>query len=479
MNLRQLSQFFSFRDIRNAAIGLLMVSGGIILTGITIYAHQIQDRRLAGITAGLSLVFVLLILIFVVPPLARNATKEASQLNLPFEFTLGGAIMVALILIVGFSAWSTNNNLLFLILAFLIGAMAAGFFAGGICLQKLDVKMRFPETIFAGEKTPVSVTIINRKRFLPAISVVVEVRGNERERSIVAGDLERILPSFIAKRLSKPPIIRRTLNYFVYIPRKAEIDIKSDQIFERRGRFVIKDFELSTRFPFGFFRHRRRLMAKETELIVMPQLADVDDLPQMSRSDAGQRSSVRVGQGSDLLGMRDYRPNDDLRKIDWKATARRSELIIREFAVEDSEKVTVFIDRRVLRDTDDQMTIRQKIEAEQAGEGIVASKRFEKGVSLSAAVIADFFDSSSEVRLIDDLDSIDHDAGRRHIFLLLQRLAAIEPEFVERFDDDDSFTSAIDLAEINSDDNRRILITSAAASELSPEIRRNWNVVSF
>jgi hypothetical protein len=48
---------------------------------------------LAGIAAGASLVFVLLILVFVVPPLARSASQEASQMNLPFEFTVGGAVI--------------------------------------------------------------------------------------------------------------------------------------------------------------------------------------------------------------------------------------------------------------------------------------------------------------------------------------------------------------------------------------------------
>ena len=43
--------------------------------------------------------------------------------------------------------------LLFLVLSFLAASMVVGFFAGSICLKKLDVKMRFPETIFAGQET--------------------------------------------------------------------------------------------------------------------------------------------------------------------------------------------------------------------------------------------------------------------------------------------------------------------------------------
>src|SRR5829696_2564431 len=179
MKIGTLSQLFSLRDIRNAALGLLVVGGGIGLSTLTYWAHLTGNTRLAGISAGVSLVFVLLILIFVVPPLARNASKEASQLNLPFEFTAGGAVMLGLLMIVGFSAWNSGNNLLFLVLSFLAAAMVIGFFAGSICLKKLEVKMRFPETIFAGQETPILVSIYNRKRFFSSYSVVAEVRGRE------------------------------------------------------------------------------------------------------------------------------------------------------------------------------------------------------------------------------------------------------------------------------------------------------------
>jgi FtsH-binding integral membrane protein len=148
-------------------LGTVVVLGGLGLSGLTLYAHQTGNVRLAGFLAAASLVFVLLILVFIVPPLARNAGREASQMNLPFEFTTGGAVMLVLVSIVGFSAWNTGNNLLFLVLSFLIAALVVGFFAGNICLKKLDVTMRFPDTIFADEPTPI-VGVNNRKRIFPA-----------------------------------------------------------------------------------------------------------------------------------------------------------------------------------------------------------------------------------------------------------------------------------------------------------------------
>jgi len=127
MKLWRASQLFGTRDLRNAAVGTVVVFGGLLLAGVTIFAHSVGDARIAGIAAIASLIFVLLILIFVVPPLARNASREASQMNLPFEFTAGGAMMLGLAAIVGFSAWNTGNNLLFLILSFIFAAVVVAF----------------------------------------------------------------------------------------------------------------------------------------------------------------------------------------------------------------------------------------------------------------------------------------------------------------------------------------------------------------
>ena len=337
MKINELRQLFSFRDLKNAALAFFVVFGGLGLATFTLYAHRTGDARLAGIGAAASLVFVLLILIFVVPPLAKSASAEASQMNLPFEFTSGGAVFLGILMIVAFSAWNTGNNLLFLILAFLTSALVISFFVGNLALKKIDVKMRFPETIFAGEITPIIVSLHNRKRFFPAFSIVVEVRGQERERSLLADEIERVLPKRIAAKLTRPPVIRRTLDYFFYIPRRAAIENRAEHTFEKRGRFIIKDFELTTRFPFAFFRHRRRLPAQEVEIFIFPKInpviEDLENLP----LEIGKFTVQKHGFGQDLLSLRDYQPSDDLRRVDWKATARMRKIIVREYAAEDEK----------------------------------------------------------------------------------------------------------------------------------------------
>lgn len=430
MNLTRLSQLFSFRDIRNAALGFFVVIGGIALAIMTVYASQ-ASPRLAELLAAISLFFVLLILIFVVPPLARSAGREASQMNLPFEFTGAGAVMLGLLVIVAFSAWNTGNNLLFLVLSFLTAAMVVGFIAGSISLKKLDVKMRFPETIFVGQETPILVSLQNRKRIFGSYSIVVDVRGSQRERSIATEELHELLPQFLADRLSQPAIVRRTLDHFVFVPRNAAVERRAIHTFDRRGRFIIRDFEISSRFPFGFFRHRRRLPAREAELYVFPKIEPIDQTLDTLGLDVGKLSAGKRGLGQDLLALRDYQPNDDLRRVDWKATARSQNLTVREYSADDDKRVIVFFHTSI-PDDGTKPTLREKIEAESAGRPVVPSERFERGVSLAASVLAHFTDEQAEICLVIGSEAGDFGVGSRHLFRCLQRLAIVEPQYATK-----------------------------------------------
>ena len=478
MNLKAVTQLFSPRDLRNAALGLIVVGGGLGLSILTIYAHQVANERLAVVSAGASLGFALLILIFVVPPLARNAGREASQMNLPFEFTTGGAVMLVLVVIVGFSAWNTGNNLLFIVLSFLLAAIIVGFFAGSICLKKLDVRMRFPDTIFAGEPTPILVSITNRKRIFPVFSVVVEVRGKERERSIAADEMDAILPRWIANRIGRAPVVRRTLNHFVHIGRGCTAEAKTEHIFPHRGRLLIKDFELSTKFPFGFFRHRRRLPARAAELIVFPKIEAVDTEVTSNPLSAGNHAATKRGTGLDLLALREYQPHDDLRRIDWKATARTSHLTVREYASEDEKRVTVVFDTRIAKDAGDDSKLRDKIAAEQGGKPVVASARFEVGASLAASLLARFADESAEIRLLIDGDDGEFGIDRSHLHESLRRLALAEPTSAAATNSTD-LESQLTRTLSETNDGHHFLVTSNGSAGLSAAILERLKIISF
>jgi uncharacterized protein (DUF58 family) len=469
MDFRKLLQFLNLRDFRNAAIGFLTVVGGLSLAGLTVWSHRTGNVKLAGIAAAASLVFVLLILVFVVPPLARNASDEAAQMDLPLDFTVGGAFMLGLVAIVGFAAWNTGNNLLFLILAFLVSVLAVSFAIGTFTVRKVDVRMRFPETVFAGERTPILLTLSNRKRFVPSFSVLLEVRGTEREKGRLADEVAKILPRRIAERITRPPVVKHVLDYFLFVPRASEVESRAEKTFPHRGRFMIRDFELSTKFPFGFFRHRRRLSASQAELVVFPSPADVGQSLSGLGLGNGSSLSYKKGHGQDLMVLRGYESGDDMRRVDWKATAKSGALTVREFSSEDDRRVTVALETRVVpADGERPRTLRERLEAERSGKpSEPESPAFEHGVSTAAGLLVRFAEEGAEIRLLIDSEDGGFGSGKSHLQQCLRRLSLVEPRL-----GDDVEGAGIDsalLAQCAAAGNV-FFIGSRADAELPPDV---------
>src|SRR5262249_42094247 len=139
---------------------------------------------------------------------------------------------------------------------------------------------------------------------------------------------------------------KRTLAYFAYVPHRAAAEQRVEQLFPMRGHVLISGFELSTRFPFGFIRRRRRLRPRDVDIIVYPKPETIGRELHLLPTPTGQMASLRRGAGHDLFSLRDYQAQDDLRHIDWKATARARRLTVREFTSEDERRITIELDTR-------------------------------------------------------------------------------------------------------------------------------------
>ncbi len=381
----------------------MVVFGGLGLAFITLYAQYIGNPNLAGASAIASLVFVVLILLFVVPPLARGASREVAYFDLPLEMTSGGLVFLGIIGIVGFASWNTGNNLLFLVLSFLLSAFAVSLILGSSNLKKLEARVRFPEAIFAGEPTIFTVELKNRKWLLSTFSITVILRGALTEDKFGGRKFRFIKPPDRFAPIFRLPFIKRTVGYFIYIPRRGEAEQQTEQLFERRGRFIIRDFELSTLYPFGFWRQRKRLQVVETAIYTFPKLQDIRGFLRNTERSFGQFTTNRRGAGQDLLSLRDYQASDDIRRIDWKATARTGQITVREFSSDDDRRITVVL----LIDSSD-------------------AERLERGISLAASLISFYIAEKAEVRLSANGETTDFGIGKAHLHDLLRKLSVVE-----------------------------------------------------
>lgn len=420
-------------------LGTLLVFTGLASALVTVLARRADQSGLAGAAAILSLVIALLLTIFIVPPLARSARVEVANLDFPFEPTSGGGVFLVIIIVVGFAAWNTGNNLLFLVFSLLCSTLFVGWMAARTSLRDLTVSARFPDHIFAAEAAPVIVTLRNNKRLLPSFSVLVEARGpnsdapeNPRRR----------------RRYAK-----RVLAYFSYVPHSSAAEQRVEQLFPVRGHVLIDGFELSTRFPFGFFRRRRRLRARNVDIVVYPKPEVISDELHLLPMYAGRMPAMRRGVGHDLFSMRDYQPQDDLRHIDWKATARSRRLTVREFTSEDEKRITIELDTRLQR----------------IGGGDL-SERFERGVVQAASLLNHFIDERAEVRLVLGDEVGPFGSGTEQLYRCLRRLALVTP-------DDGAERELTHASRDVVEHDYAILLTAAAPGSIPANVWRTSHVI--
>ena len=97
----------------------------------------------------------------------------------------------------------------------------------------------------------------------------------------------------------------------------------------RRGPVGARGWVLESGDPLGFFRWRGPSIDSELAL-VLPRFTALAERPQVREVEASL-AAPRTGSGTEMFGVREYRPGDPLRRIHWRSSARHGELIVREF----------------------------------------------------------------------------------------------------------------------------------------------------
>ncbi|MBS1905632.1 MAG: DUF58 domain-containing protein [Actinobacteria bacterium] len=114
----------------------------------------------------------------------------------------------------------------------------------------------------------------------------------------------------------------------------------------RRGLASLGPLRLSTTDPFGLFRRTEEL-GDVTPITIAPAVLPLPrSTDRIGRAGGtAQTSSHRLGQGADNLSPRRYMPGDSMRRIHWRATAHRGDLMVRQEEQESSPDALVILDR--------------------------------------------------------------------------------------------------------------------------------------
>lgn len=190
----------------------------------------------------------------------------------------------------------------------------------------------------------------------------------------------------------------------------------------RRGAYRLHGVRVETDFPLGIF-VAQRLFLEDRRLLVSPRFTPMArlDIPQGRRyHPGGVALASTLGDSFEFIGNRDYREGDNVRDIDWRATARLNAPVVREWREEYFLRVGVVLDTFLVR-----------------GAGEWKRQDFERAVSVCAAV-SDFM---ARQEYLVDLFAAGPDlyhltAGRSLAYLdqILDILACVESSPVEPFE---------------------------------------------
>jgi uncharacterized protein (DUF58 family) len=399
---------------------LLAVFGLGLAFGAALLSTASRDAGNVWATVALAsaaLLLAILVGLTTVPYLARRVSAGHLRNAFDYDVTRAGIFYVVAILIIAIAALNTGNNLLYIIVAAMLGAILVSGVASAVVLRNVELDVRLPQHVFAARPTQGKIVLQNRRRWLPAFSIKVVARKTEsRQRwrwvpstfTLPLGS-ERLrirLPDRQLRRV-KMEAERAELfqgpAYFPYIRARAEATADLQLHFERRGCYRQESFGLSTRFPFAFL-VKTRSVALARELVVYPAVELTDELFEVLPLITGELENFMRGRGSDLYLIREAMPEDSARHVDWKATAKSGSLKVREFSREDERKLRIVFDN--------------------PAPGEVPEAAYERGVTLAAS-LAWHFAGRGQVEV--DFAAPEY-SGSRDVYQFLAYLASVEPQ---------------------------------------------------
>ena len=153
-------------------------------------------------------------------------------------------------------------------------------------------------------------------------------------RVALADDLPRALGAPTRRAAATVPSGGRTRRSVALHPR-------------RRGRFVLGRITLRVTGPWGLAARQRWRQMNDAVTVYpsFPSRTAIElRLRQARQLVPGERTVRQRGTGLDFDSLRDYTVDDEIRRIDWAATARSSQAIVRTYRADRNQTVLVLVD---------------------------------------------------------------------------------------------------------------------------------------
>lgn len=240
-------------------------------------------------------------------------SARALQFDGVVRLTRAGAGFLLFAFCIGFAALNTGNNSLYVVFAMMLSCLIFSGIVSRFGLKSISLEVEELGDVWAEEPAHAIVRVRNGSRWIEVRDLVVR-----------SPDLDG---TAIIDRLP---------------PRHTE-DVVVRFIFRRRGRVELRQLDIYTMFPFGFFTKKRQLRI-DTRGIVYPNRRSSSRARRWAPDSGDMRVANRAGEGQDLFAMRDYREGESIRHIHWKRSAGSGRWIVWQGSAESSDRLHVIFD---------------------------------------------------------------------------------------------------------------------------------------
>lgn len=135
-------------------------------------SREAGDRIATAVFASVALLLAGVVAVSIVPYLMRRVVTRRVRDALTYEVTREGLVYLVLTLLIGVAALNTGNNLLFIVVAAMLGAVLVSGIVSAIMINGLEITLHLPSRVFAGQSYAGAVLLRNSRR-LPAFSISV------------------------------------------------------------------------------------------------------------------------------------------------------------------------------------------------------------------------------------------------------------------------------------------------------------------
>jgi len=200
---------------------------------------------------------------------------------------------------------------------------------------------------------PLSLAVLATLAVLAATAVdIVVVRRAPAVRRTAPATLSRGVAAPLRLELESPPPGAARLRQPVppdlrLEPSEADGRLDGLLVPRRRGRHTLPPAAVRLTGPLGLGAWTHRA-GEETEVLVYPDLPAAFRLALAVRQgrfrDTGRATRGPLGLGTEFESVRDYLPDDDVRQVNWRATARLGRPMSNQYRIEQDRDVVCLVD---------------------------------------------------------------------------------------------------------------------------------------